>query len=128
MVLEFGYEWVNPLSWLDAISEHTIAVAVYLTGAIVVLSCWYALVKNWAKPFGAIAWLLAMTIICTPTISDGSNAGVAPAIFGFAFGVLTENPKLVFSNLSLLLFVFGIGLLAGFFWSKFSNQQHAQTQ
>lgn len=119
-MLNTGYTFVNPLTFLDAIPETSIAVTVYVVGACVVLWCWYRLVQNWPKPFGGISWLLLMSIICTPTISDGANAGVAPAIFGLIFGVLTQNQMIIWTNLSLILFVLGLGLLAGYFWSKYT--------
>ncbi len=119
-MLDFGYELINPLTLLDTIPEGTIAVSIYVLGACVALWCWYQLTRNWPKPFGGISWLLLLSILCTPTISDGTNAGLAPAIFGLIFGVLTHNQMIVWVNLSLILFVLGLGLLVGFFWSKYS--------
>jgi hypothetical protein len=39
--------------------------------------------------------------------------------FWLAFGVLTKESALIWSNLSLILFVMGVGLVIGFFWSKY---------
>jgi predicted MFS family arabinose efflux permease len=33
--------------------------------------------------------------------------------------VLTKESALIWSNLSLILFVMGVGLVIGFFWSKY---------
>ncbi|MFX2166423.1 hypothetical protein V6366_14795, partial [Acinetobacter baumannii] len=46
-------------------------------------------------------------------------ASVAPAIFGLLFGVLTKDSPLIWSNLSLILFVIGLGLVIGYCWSKY---------
>jgi hypothetical protein len=43
----------------------------------------------------------------TPTISEGPNSELAPAIFGFIFGVLTKEHALIWSNLSLILLSLG---------------------
>ncbi len=50
---------------------------------------------------GAISWLVVFAILVTPTVSEGPNASVAPAIFGLLFGVLTKDSPLIWSNLSL---------------------------
>jgi hypothetical protein len=50
-----------------------------------------------------------------------SKSSIAPAIFGLLFGVLTKESALIWSNLSLILFVMGWGLLIGFLvkiWHK----------
>lgn len=111
---------------LDSIPESSIAITVYLGGAVIALLCWYGLMKRVPKPFGGIGWLLVFAILLTPTVSEGTNASIAPAIFGLIFGVLTKDQPLVWANLSLILFVVGIGLVLGYFWSKYAaqNPQH----
>ena len=110
---------------LDSIPESSIAITVYLGGAVIALLCWYGLMKRVPKPFGGIGWLLVFAILLTPTVSEGTNASIAPAIFGLIFGVLTKDQPLVWTNLSLILFVVGIGFVIGYFWSKF-NANKAQ--
>ena len=105
---------------LDSIPEDSIAITVYLLGSVIALLCWYGVMKRIPKPFGGIGWLLAFAVLLTPTVSEGTNASVAPAIFGLLFGVLTKDQPLVWSNLSLILFVIGMGLIIGYFWSKFN--------
>ena len=108
---------------LDSIPESSIAITVYLGGAVIALLCWYGLMKRVPKPFGGIGWLLVFAILLTPTVSEGTNASIAPAIFGLIFGVLTKDQPLVWANLSLILFVVGIGLVLGYFWSKYVAQK-----
>ena len=109
---------------LDSIPESSIAITVYLGGAVIALLCWYGLMKRVPKPFGGIGWLLVFAILLTPTVSEGTNASIAPAICGLIFGVLTKDQPLVWANLSLILFVVGIGLVLGYFWSKYAAQKH----
>ncbi|EMS5143324.1 hypothetical protein WJR07_000705 [Acinetobacter baumannii] len=97
------------LSSLDAIPEEIIALTAYGVGAIIALWCWWRL----------ISWLVVFAILVTPTVSEGPNASVAPAIFGLLFGVLTKDSPLIWSNLSLILFVIGLGLVIGYCWSKY---------
>ncbi|OTG77627.1 hypothetical protein B9T33_14885 [Acinetobacter sp. ANC 5054] len=108
---------------LDSIPESSIAITVYLGGAAIALLCWYGLMKRIPKPFGGIGWLLVFAILLTPTVSEGTNASIAPAIFGLIFGVLTKDQPLVWANLSLIMFVVGIGLVLGYFWSKYTAQK-----
>ena len=98
------------LSLLDSIPEDSIAVTVYVLGSIIILWAWYAIAKRLPQPLGGITWIVGFAILLTPTVSGGTNASIAPAIFGLLFGVLTKETALVWSNASLILFVVGLGL------------------
>ena len=104
---------------LDSIPEESIAIAVYLIGSIIALLCWYGVTKRLPKPAGGFLWILVFAILLTPTVSEGPNASLAPAIFGLIFGVLTKEQELVWINASLILFVIGIASLIGYCWSSY---------
>lgn len=104
---------------LDSIPEDSIAIAVYLIGSIIALLCWYGVTKRLPKPAGGFLWILVFAILLTPTVSEGPNASLAPAIFGLIFGVLTKEQELVWINASLILFVIGIASLIGYCWSSY---------
>jgi hypothetical protein len=108
------------LSLLDSIPEDSIAVTVYVLGSIIILWAWYAIAKRLPKPLGGITWIIGFAILLTPTVSEGNNASIAPAIFGLLFGVLTKETALVWSNASLILFVVGLGLVVGYLWSRYT--------
>lgn len=107
-------------TFFDAIPEETVAVTVYLLGSILALWCWYRLATYLPKILGGLSWILLFAILLTPTASDGNNASIAPAIFGVIFGVLTKDSPLIWINLSLILFVIGLGCVLGYLWSKYS--------
>lgn len=111
--------WSQFLSIFDAFPEEIIAIVVYLLGLMIALWCWYRLMKRLPQPIGAISWIVVFAILATPTVSEGTNAKLAPAIFGLLFGVLTDDQTLVWSNLSAILFVIGLCLVVGFCWSKY---------
>lgn len=112
--------WSNILSVLDQFPEENVAIIVYVTGTLIALWCWYRLMSRLPNPVGAILWIIVFAILVTPTISEGPNSALAPAVFGLIFGILTKEHILIWSNLSLILFVIGVGLLVGFCWSKYS--------
>lgn len=115
------------LTFLDAIPEDLIAITVYLGGSAIVLWCWYEIAKRLPKLLGGMTWILGFAILLTPTVSEGSNAALAPAIFGLIFGVLTKDMPLVWANLASILLVTGVGAILGYCWSKYSAnraQQH----
>lgn len=112
--------WSNILSVLDQFPEENVAIIVYVTGTLIALWCWYRLMSRLPNPFGGILWIIVFAILVTPTISEGPNSALAPAVFGLIFGILTKEHILIWSNLSLILFVIGVGLLVGFCWSKYS--------
>lgn len=119
--------WSRILSVLDQFPEEHVAIIVYVTGTIIALWCWYRLMSRLPNPIGGILWIIVFAILVTPTISEGPNSALAPAIFGLIFGVLTKEYVLVWSNLSLILFVTGIGLSIGFCWSKYTANKIAHS-
>ncbi|MEB3752945.1 hypothetical protein [Acinetobacter sp. MD2(2019)] len=108
-------------SVLDNFREDTLAVSVYVIGATIVLLAWYFMTKPYPK-FCFVSTLIAFACIVTPTVSEGTNASLAPAIFGLLFGVLTHDKQLIQLNLGSILFVIGLGCVVGFCWSKWNKR------
>lgn len=117
--------WAQFLSILDSIPEDSIAITVYVLGTLIILWCWYAIAKRLPSPLGGITWIVIFAILATPTISEGPNSEIAPAFFGLVFGVLTKDSPIIWSNFSLIAFVIGIGLVAGYFWSKYTTNKNS---
>lgn len=103
---------------LDALPENIVAVSVYVVGAILVLLLWYLMTKPYPR-FCALSTWIVFAFIVTPNISEGSNAALAPAVFGLMFGILTHEHNLIWVNLGTILFVVGLGGVVGFLWLKF---------
>ena len=120
--------WNSLLSSLDALPEDSIAVTVYVIGTMIVLWCWYGVAKRLPRMIGGISWIVLFAVLATPTVSDGANAEIAPAIFGLLFGILTKEQSLVWANASLILFVVGVGLVIGYLWSKYRMNKTASNE
>ena len=128
MVLEtLTATWSHILSVLDQFPEENVAIIVYVTGTLIALWCWYRLMTRLPNPIGGVLWIVVFAILVTPTVSEGPNSELAPAIFGLLFGVLTKEQSLIWANASLILFVIGVGLLIGFCWSKYTINKTAST-
>ncbi|OTG65154.1 hypothetical protein [Acinetobacter silvestris] len=119
--------WTNLFALLDSIPEDSIAITVYVLGVLIILWCWYAISKRLPAPFGGITWIIVFAVIATPTISEGPNSEVAPAIFGLLFGILTKDTPLIWSNSALITFVIGLGLITGYLWSKYKINKNMVT-
>ena len=120
--------WNGLLSSLDSVPEDSIAVTVYVVGTIIVLWWWYGVAKRLPHLLGGISWIVLFAILATPTVSDGANAEIAPAIFGVLFGVLTKEQTLIWANVSLILLVIGVGLIVGYLWSKYRMNKVASDE
>ncbi len=127
MVLEqLSGIWANFLGLFDALPEDSIAVSVYVLGTLIILWCWYGIAKRLPPLLGGITWIIVFAVLATPTISEGPNSEIAPAIFGLLFGILTKDTPLIWSNLALISFVIGIGLVIGYFWSNYKANKKQQ--
>jgi hypothetical protein len=114
---------------LNSIPEDSIAITVYLVGSLIALSCWYSIARRLPKPIGGITWLFMFAVLLTPTVSAGTNAAIAPAVFALIFGVLTKDSALVGLNVTYIAVVLGLGFVVGFLWNKYkakSSQQNSQ--
>ena len=87
--------WSNILSVLDQFPEENVAIIVYVTGTLIALWCWYRLMSRLPNPVGGILWIIVFAILATPTISEGPNSALAPAVFGLIFGILTKKQKII---------------------------------
>lgn len=130
MLEQMSAWWYSFLSLFDAIPESLLATIVYVGGTLIALWCWYNISRRLPSPLGGITWIILFACLATPTVSEGHNAELAPALIGLIFGILTKEPPLIWSNLALIFFVAGIGFLVGYFWSKYKAanvQTHQNT-
>ena len=126
MVLETISEmWSNLITGTWSFPDDRVAAYIYVIGIMVALWAWYGIVKRFPQPLGGILWIIVFACLATPTVSEGNNASIAPAIFAVLFGVLTKEYDLVWANAASILLVIGLSFLVGFFWSKYQQQKHS---
>lgn len=113
------------LAYFDQFPENTVAVGAYIIGTLVILGAWYFITKPYPK-FCGVTTLILFALLATPTVSDGVNASISPTICGILFGVLTHEYHVAMFNGASMFFVVGIGLLAGYCWTKFTAIRTAQ--
>ena len=111
--------WYSFLSLFDTIPEKTIAIIVYVGGTLIALWCWSNIARRLPSPLGGITWIILFACLATPTVSQGQNAELAPAIIGLIFGVLTKEQPLIWANLASIGFVAGIGFLVAYCWTRY---------
>ena len=116
------------LVFLDSIPEEAIAITVYVLCSLIILWCWYTIATRLPRFLGGMSTILLFALILTPTVSDGHNAAIAPAIFGLAFGIFTKDSPLIWFNLALILFVIGICSIALFSWNKFLDKKQQNNE
>lgn len=111
-------------AFFDQFPEYDLAIAIYLGGSLFVLWLWYFIAKALPRPIGGMSWIFLFALLLSPTITEGTNAKLAPAIVGLMFGFLTEEKHLIWTNLVPILFVSGMGFFLGYLWNKY--QQYRQ--
>ena len=99
---------------MDSGAEYWLAVLVYVVGSCIALWLWRQVVRPLPHPFGGIAWLVVFSILFAPTVTEGANGQIAPAVFGLIFGIITKNNALILSSLLPIFLVLGLGFLVGF--------------
>ncbi|WOE31932.1 MULTISPECIES: hypothetical protein [unclassified Acinetobacter] len=111
------------LAYIQSIPEDIIAITVYCLGSFIVLWCWYGIAQCMPKFIGRMSTIIVFALLLTPTVSEGYNASIAPAIFGLLFGVLTKDSMLIWSNLAMIIFVIAILSIATYSWVKYTAKQ-----
>lgn len=119
--------WQAFLSLFDGIAEDTIATTVYVGGTLIALWAWSSVAKRLPNPLGGVTWIILFALLATPTVSEGDNAGLAPALIGLIFGILTKEQNLVLSNAMSILLVAALGFFVGYCWSKYSATKPQNT-
>lgn len=118
----FSQMWQGFLGLFDGIPEGVIAVTVYVGGTLLALWAWYNVVRRLPSGLAVGLWMFLLAMLATPTVSEGPNAGLAPAIIGLVFGVVTKDKSLVIYNLMSMILVFGLGMLVAYllnlYWLK----------
>lgn len=114
--------WDLFLSIFDGVAERNIAVGVYIFGALFVLWGWsMVLAKPFPKALRHSGSIFLFAFFFTPTISEGVNANIAPAIFGLLFGLITKEMHLFWVNLASILFVMAVGFIVMYCYHHFKR-------
>lgn len=106
--------WHGFLSLFDGIPEGLIAVSVYVGGTLIALWAWYNVIRRLPTGLATVLWILMFALLATPTVSEGNNAGLAPALIGLVFGIVTKDKSLMLYNTMSMLLVMGLGLLIAY--------------
>ena len=118
--------WSGFLSLFDGIPEGVIAVSVYIGGTIIALWAWYNVVRVLPKVLAVTLWVMLFALLATPTVSEGDNAGLAPALIGLVFGVVTKDKTVMLYNMLSMLLVMGLGLLIAYCVNHYLRNQNNQ--
>lgn len=115
----FTSMWNGFLNLFDGIPEGVIAVSVYIGGTIIALWAWYNVVRIFPRGLAVALWVMLFGLLATPTVSEGDNAGLAPALIGLVFGVVTKDKTVILYNMMSMLLVMGLGLLVAYFVQQY---------
>lgn len=118
--------WGAFFSLFDGIPEYAFAVVFYLLGSIFMLWGWFSISKPFPRTLRITFGIFMFAVLLTPTISEGTNAAIAPATFGLLFGLLTKEMYLVWVNLASIIFVIAIGCLLMYCYSYYINYRNRQ--
>lgn len=99
---------------MDSAAEYWLAVSVYLIGSGIALWLWRQVMRPLPHPFGGMGWMALFALLLAPTVTEGENGQIAPAVIGLLFGVISKDKELILSSLLPILLVLGLGFLVGF--------------
>ena len=110
-------------SFLNQVPEYPLAILIYLGGSALILWLWKSIANALPRPFGWMTWIIVLALLLTPTITDGVNAKLAPAIIGLMFGIISKDKTLILMNILPILFVMTLGFVLAFLWNKYQQQR-----
>ncbi len=108
---------------MDSGAEYWLAVTVYLVGSVIALWLWRQVMRPLPHPFGGMGWLIVFALLFSPTVTEGANGQIAPAVIGLLFGLISKNKELILSSLLPILLVLGLGFLVGFLVQRLRQQR-----
>lgn len=115
--------WDLFLSIFDGVPEYNIAVGVYVVGALFTLWGWTSLARSFPKVLRHGVTIFIIAFFFAPTISEGVNATLAPAIFGLLFGLITKEMHLFWVNLASIVLTMGLGFLVMYCYNYYLKQR-----
>lgn len=118
--------WSGFFSLFDGIPEYSFAVGFYLLGSLFMLWGWSSISKPLPRTLRISFGIFMFAVLLTPTVSEGTNAKIAPAIFGMIFGLLTKEMNLVWVNLASIVFVMAVGCLLMYCYSYYVNYRNSK--
>ena len=57
-------------------------------------------------------------VLFAPTVTEGENAQLAPAVIGLMFGVITKDQSLMLKSALPILLMIGLGFVLGFLYER----------
>jgi len=108
---------------MDSASEYWLAVFVYLAGSGIALWLWRQVMRPLPHPFGGMGWMMVFALLLAPTVTEGENGQIAPAVIGLLFGIISHDKELILSSLLPILLVMGLGFLVGFLIQRLRQQR-----
>ncbi len=107
------------------VPEYPLAVSMYLGCGALIALLWWRIARRLPRLLGGFLWLLVFALIFSPTITEGANAQIAPAIVGVLLNVKPFNAAGLLSNLLPILLVMGIGCIVAFVLNKMRYAEQA---
>ncbi len=123
MTIEEFLERVEPawnwwVSLFEGVPEYPLAVSVYIGGSVLALLIWLRMVRMLPHPVGAMSWVVMFAVLFAPTVTEGENAQLAPAVIGLMFGVITKDQSLMLKSALPILLMIGLGFVLGFLYER----------
>ena len=133
MTIEEFLERVEPAwnwwaSLFEGVPEYPLAVTVYIGGSVLALLIWLRVARLFPHPVGAMSWVMLFGLLFAPTVTEGDNAQLAPAVIGLMFGVITKDQSLMLKSALPILFVIGLGFVLGFLYERLRRLPSAAKQ
>lgn len=114
--VEPAWNWWAAL--FEGVPEYPLAVTVYVGGSVLALLIWLRVVRLLPHPVGAMSWVVMFSLLLAPTVTEGDNAQLAPAVIGLIFGVITKDQSLMLKSTLPILLVIGLGFVLGFLYER----------
>ncbi|MFA9202551.1 MAG: hypothetical protein ACEQSD_00945 [Flavobacteriales bacterium] len=123
MTIDEFLERVEPawnwwVSLFEGVPEYPLAVSVYIGGSVLALLIWLRVVRMLPHPVGAMSWVVMFAVLFAPTVTEGENAQLAPAVIGLMFGVITKDQSLMLKSALPILLMIGLGFVLGFLYER----------
>lgn len=100
----------------SSIPASQLPLVVYVVACLLVLVLWLLVMRLIPRPLKGMSWMALAALLFAPGQASGGEGGIAPAMLGVFYGLITKDFAAATLALLPILLIFSAFLVVGAIW------------